>query len=104
MRLGGVECPALLWIEDGHVGVAATRKRSAAREVEDSCGTGSKEFDDTRQRDLVFTVELCDRQGQSGFQAGDAETGSFEFDLLFVGGVRGVISGDGVHGAISEGD
>src|SRR6266567_8660337 len=100
MRLGGLEGPALFGIEDGYVCEAAAGQRSAAGEIEDSGGAGGEKFDDARQRNFVLAMKVCNGERQRGFEPGDTEGGALEFHLLFVGGVRSVVGGDGVDGAV----
>jgi hypothetical protein len=60
-------------------------RASAPRpEVEDSSGACGEKFDDACQRNSVVAMQFRDGQRQRGFQAGDAEGGALEFDLLFV--------------------
>src|ERR1700733_5693426 len=82
--------------------MGAFGQRSAGAELEDSGRAGGKEFDDSGERDFFFGVKFGNGQGQRGFQAGDAEAGALELDLLFVGSVGGVVGGDGVDGAVGE--
>ena len=43
-----------------------------------------------------------DADGQAGFQAVDAEGGMIELALFFMRGVRGVIRGDEIDGAVFQ--
>jgi len=65
-------------------------------------GTGSEKIDDARQRNFVLAMKLRNGQGQRGFEPRNAEGGALKLDLLFVRGVRSVVGGDGVYGAIGE--
>src|ERR1700693_6232556 len=103
-RLGGLKRPALLGIEDSYVGEVAAHQRSAAAEIEYARWPSGKEFDDPRQRNILLAVKLGDGQRQRGFQSRDAKRGGLELDLLFVGRMRGVVGGNGVHGAVGQGD
>jgi len=73
MRLGGFESPAFLRVEEGDVGEVAALEGAAAAKVEDPGGSGGEEFDDAGKRNFVLSVQLCDGQGQRGFETGDAE-------------------------------
>ncbi len=41
-------------------------------------------------------------EAQAGFQADEAEGRGLELQVLFQGGMRGVVAGDGVQGAVLE--
>src|SRR5208337_1602359 len=53
-RFRGFERPAFLGIEDGYVCGVAARQRATAAEIENARRASGKEFNDTRQRDLVL--------------------------------------------------
>ena len=52
----------------------------------------------------MLAVKLRDRQCQRSFESGDAEGRALELDFFFVRGVRSVVGGDGVHGAVGQRD
>ena len=47
-------------------------------------------------------VQDGNSEGQRGFQAGDTKGGALELDFLLVEGVRRVVGGDGVDGAVEN--
>ena len=47
-------------------------------------------------------MQNSDGDGQSSFQAGDAEGSALELDLFLVKRMRSVIGGDGVDGAVED--
>ncbi len=54
------------------------------------------------QRQLEVLVQHGDGDGQRRLQAGDAEGGALELDLLLVKGVGRMVGGDGVDGAVEN--
>src|SRR5579871_6403604 len=86
-RLRGCESPALLGIEDGHVGKIALAKRSAPAQVEDARRAGGKKVDDASQWNLALAMKLCHSQRQSCFQSCNSESRPLKFDLLLMRGV-----------------
>src|SRR5260370_22649507 len=89
-RLGGIEGPLLLRIENGNVGKRAADQGTAAAKIETASRSGGEEFDDARKRDALLAMQSGDRQRKRRFKAGDAECRALEFHLLFVGGWRSV--------------
>ena len=89
-------------IEDGDVGVRALRQSASAFQAEDLRGIRRQQLDNPRQRQLEVLMQNGDGDRQRGFQAGDAEGGALELDLLLVEGVRRVVGGDGVDGAVDD--
>src|SRR4051812_29726648 len=100
---GDVVGPALLGIEDGDVGKRVGGEGAAAFEIDDAGGVGGHEFDDASERELALAMKMSDDEGEGDFESGDAEGGLVELDFFFEEGVRGVIGGDGVDGAVVNG-
>src|SRR5438876_584281 len=91
-RLPRLKPPALLGIEDGNVGEIAASQRTAAAQIENSGGADSEKFDDARERNLGFAMELRNRQSQRSLQTSDPKRSTFEFHFLLVRAVRRVSS------------
>src|SRR5439155_14979350 len=80
----------------------AASQRTAAAQIENSGGADSEKFDDARERNLVFAMELRNRQSQRSLQTSDPKRSTFEFHFLLVRGVRRVVRSDGIDGAVGE--
>ena len=75
----------------------------AAVELEERGGLGSVECDQAREVDGAALVdEDVVEGGELGFEPGDAERGMVDFDLLLVGGVRGVVAAKDRERAVGD--
>src|SRR6266852_1188020 len=104
VRLGGVEGPLLLRIENRNVGDRAPDERTAAAKIETASWTGGEEVYDSGKRDSLRAMEPGDGQRERGVKSGDAERRALEVHLLFGGGVRCVIGCAGVPRAVGQRD
>src|ERR1039457_3962445 len=103
-RVGLVDVvsPAQFRAEDRHVSERAGRQGAAAQ-AHHGFRPGCEQFHQAVQSDLTRVYQFLERQRDGGFQTDDAEWASLELLHLFAAGVRGVIGGDGAHGAGGDG-
>src|SRR3954466_10455230 len=59
-RPGSFECPALLRIEDGHIGMTAPNQSSPAPKIEYACWAGREQLNNSAERDALFPMQLAD--------------------------------------------
>src|SRR5262249_55668917 len=101
--------PAAFWIEDGNVRNRAGAQRAAGGlsirgcvQSHDARRVRRAQLDQTRERDSPSVNQPFERQCKSSLKTNDAERRQVELLHLVATGVRRVVGGDSVNGAISE--
>src|SRR5580693_7788753 len=71
-------------------------------DAQDARGAGGEKLHQAWERNFSGMHEFAERESESGFESDDAEGRAIEFHVFAGGMMRGVVSGDGVHGAVGE--
>ena len=102
-RFGGAISPLGLGIEDNRVGKAADGERAAAFQSQQGGRLRAEQAQHAAEGHAPLSVQPAQAKAERSFEADDAVGRVFEFNFLFVHGMRRVIGGNGIDHAIENG-
>jgi len=97
-----LDLEAFFQVNEGQIGRESRLDAAAGLQAQNAGRVGGEQLDQAVDAQQLAAHQAVKNHGKGSFHADDTEGGELEFLVLVVAGVRGVVRGDAVDGAVMQ--